>query len=213
MNIATTTPAETGYHYNIMRRALDVIDELGLEKLSLAQVAGKLGVQPPSLYYHFKNKSELLQEVARIMLVRVPPMRRRDDSYEERIIALCLGTRQALLQHPNAAILILRYFPKYMLLAAYDRAASDEPFPGELQMTVIEAIEQFTYGASLFEAAARARGIEPMPDFDHDKYPALARALADNPFDDEGLFAEALRIFLLGARERARTGTIGQPLV
>lgn len=197
---------------NAAQAALDVIDELGLEKLSLAQVATRLGVQPPSLYYHFKNKSELLQEVARIMLVRVPPMPRRDDSYEERIIALCVGTRRALLQHPNAAVLILRYFPKYMLLAAYDRAASDEPFPGQLQMTVIEAVEKFTYGASLFEAAARARGIDPMPDFDHDKYPALARALAENPFNDEELFIEALRIFLLGARERAKEGSIGEPL-
>lgn len=197
---------------NAAQAALDVIDESGLEKLSLAQVAKKLGVQPPSLYYHFKNKSELLQEVARVMLVRVPPMPKRDESYEERVISLCVGTRRALLQHPNAAVLILRYFPKYMLLAAYDRAASEEPFPDKIQMTVIEAIEKFTYGASLFEAAARARGLEPMPEFDTDKYPALAKALAENPFDDEELFVEALRIFLVGVRERVRTDTIGQPL-
>lgn len=197
---------------NAAQAALEVIDEHGLEKLSLALVAKKIGVRPPSLYYHFKNKSELLQEVARIMLVRIPPMRRRDDSYEERIIALCVGTRRALLKHPNAAMLILRYFPKYMLLAAYDRAASTEQYPGHLQLTVMEAIEKFTYGASLFEAAARARGIDPMPDFDHAKYPALARALAENPFNDEELFVEALRIFLLGARERAKTESAGQPL-
>lgn len=197
---------------NAAQAALDVIDEHGLEKLSLAQVAKKLGVQPPSLYYHFKNKSELLQEVARVMLVRVPPMPRHDESYEERIIALCVGTRRALLQHPNAAILILRYFPKYMLLAAYDRAASDEPFPDNIQMTVIEAVEKFTYGASLFEAAARARGLEPMPAFDEEKYPSLAKAMSANPFDDEELFIEALRIFLIGVRERVKTETVGQPL-
>jgi AcrR family transcriptional regulator len=196
---------------NAAQAALDAIDELGLEKLSLAQVADRLGVQPPSLYYHFKNKSELLQEVARVMLVRIPPMPNHHESYEERIIALCIGTRRALLKHPNAALLILSYFPKYMLLAAYDRAASEEPFPGIIQMTVIEAIEKFTYGASLFEAAAHARGVKPMPDFDKDKFPALARALAENPFDDEELFVEALRMFLLGARERVRTGTVGKP--
>lgn len=198
--------------HNAAQAALDVIDEHGLEKLSLAQVAKKLGVQPPSLYYHFKNKSELLQEVARVMLIRLPPMPRHAESYEERIIALCVSTRRALLKHPNAAILILRYFPKYMLLGAYDRAASDEPFPDSIQMTVIEAVEKFTYGASLFEAAARARGVQPMPSFDQKKYPSLAKVVSANPFDDEELFVEALRIFLVGVRQRITTKTVGQPL-
>ena len=45
MNIATTTPAETGYHYNIMRRALDVIDE-GEDDLSLDALAGQMNMSP-----------------------------------------------------------------------------------------------------------------------------------------------------------------------
>lgn len=45
MNIATTTPAETGYHYNIMRRALDVIDE-GEDDLSLDELAGQMNMSP-----------------------------------------------------------------------------------------------------------------------------------------------------------------------
>ena len=46
---------------------------------------------------------------------------------------------------PAAAPLILRYFPKHMLLAAYDRAARDEPFPTSIQLVVIEAIERTTH--------------------------------------------------------------------
>ena len=84
----------------------------------------------------------MLQEVARIMLVRITLMDSGDESYEERIVAICVSTRRALLKHPNAAPLILRYFPKHMLLAAYDRAARDEPFPTSIQLVVIEAIER-----------------------------------------------------------------------
>lgn len=192
--------------------ALDVIDEHGLDELSLGLVAKKLGVRPPSLYHHFKDKSELLQEVARIMLVRMPVIAATGQSFEEQIIARCVATRQTLLQHPNAAPLILRYFPRHMLLAAYDRAASEEPYPTPIQMTVIDAIEKYTYGAALFEASARTRGVEPMPAVDGEKYPSLAQAVADNPFDDEQLFVESLRLFLAGVRERIRTGSIGQPL-
>ncbi|WP_446652266.1 TetR/AcrR family transcriptional regulator [Blastomonas sp.] len=197
---------------NAAEAALEVIDEYGLEELSLALVAKKLSVRPPSLYHHFKDKSELLQEVSRIMLVKIPAMAATGDSFEERIIARCVATRQALLRHPNAAPLILRYFPRHLLLAAYERAASEEPYPTEIQMTVMDAIEKYTYGAALFEASARARNISPMPPVDAAKYPSLAQAVADNPYDDDALFVESLRLFLAGVRARIADGTLGQPI-
>ena len=61
-------------------------------------------------------------------------------------------------------------------------------------------------------ATARARGIDPMPPVDGEKYPNLAKAIADNPFDDEQLFVESLRLFLVGVRQRVASGTIGRPL-
>lgn len=197
---------------NAAEAALEVIDEHGLEELSLGLVAKKLGVRPPSLYHHFKDKSELLQEVARIMLVKMPAVRATGQSFEEQIIARCVATRQTLLKHPNAAPLILRYFPRHMLLAAYNRAASEEPYPTPIQMTVIDAVEKYTYGAALFEASARARGIDPMPPVDSEKYPSLAKAIEDNPFDDEQLFVESLRLFLVGVRERVASNSLGQSL-
>lgn len=192
--------------------ALEVIDESGLEALSLNLVALKLGVRPPSLYHHFKDKSELLQEVARIMLVRIPLASVPGVSFEEQIIARCVSTRRTLLEHPNAAPLILRYFPRHLLLAAYDRAAAEEPYPATIQMTVIDAVEKYTFGTALFEASARARGVDPMPAVDGAKYPMLAQAIAGNPFDDEQLFVESLRMFLTGVRERLKHDAIGKPL-
>jgi AcrR family transcriptional regulator len=197
---------------NAAEAALEVIDEHGLEELSLALVAKKLGVRPPSLYHHFKDKSELLQEVVRGLLIRMPDTDSSSHTFEERIIARCVATRRNLLDHPNAAPLILRYFPRHMLLAAYNRAAAEEPYPAEIQMTVIDAVEKYTYGAALFEASARARGIPPMPPVDVEKYPKLAQAIECNKFADEELFVESLRMFLTGVRERLKTGSLGQSL-
>lgn len=193
--------------------ALDVIDERGLNDLSLGLVAKKLGVKPPSLYHHFKDKSELLQEVARIMLMRLPPLVETDQSYEERLIARCVATRRALLKHPKAALLILQYFPRHILLSAYERATGDEPYPTSIQMVVIEMVEKYTYGAALFEASAHSRGVDPMPVVDPGKYPNLAKAIEDNPFEEEELFVESLRIFLTGVRARIETQSLGKPLV
>lgn len=180
--------------------ALKIIDERGLEEFNLGLVARKLGVSSPSLYHHFKDKSALLQEVALTMLMRIPEVRTPGQSLEERIISRCVATRKTLLLHPNAASLILRFFPRHLLLAAYDRAVAEEPYPTSIQMTVVDAIEKYTFAAALFEASARSRGIEQMPAVDGEKYPALSKAIADNPFDEEQLFIESLRMFLAGAR-------------
>jgi AcrR family transcriptional regulator len=48
----------------VVRAALRLLDEVGLHGLSLRKVASELGVQAPALYWHFKNKQELLDEMA-----------------------------------------------------------------------------------------------------------------------------------------------------
>ena len=50
------------------KAALSIMDTQGLQSLSLEAVARRLGVKAPSLYYHFKDKNELLSEVALILL-------------------------------------------------------------------------------------------------------------------------------------------------
>jgi AcrR family transcriptional regulator len=196
---------------NAAAAALAVIDEVGLEGLSLMRVADKLGVRPPSLYHHFRDKTELLEEVARLLLLDLPGMK-KDLPYEERIVALCVSARRSLLGHPNAALLMLQFFPRHLLLEAYDEAAAADPYPPAFHMAVIEATEKLTFGSALFAAAAQARGIAPMPPVNPAIFPTLARAIAQNPFDDEALFAETVRIFFVGVAERHRQGSLGQPV-
>ncbi|WP_406291252.1 TetR/AcrR family transcriptional regulator C-terminal domain-containing protein [Streptomyces sp. NBC_00209] len=44
--------------------ALDLLDEVGLENVSTRRLAKRLGVEQPSLYYHFKTKKDLLAAMA-----------------------------------------------------------------------------------------------------------------------------------------------------
>jgi len=53
----------------VIRTALRVLDEVGLEGLTLRRIAGELNVQAPALYWHFKNKQELLDDMATTLLV------------------------------------------------------------------------------------------------------------------------------------------------
>ncbi len=52
----------------VVRTALRLLDEVGLEGLTLRGIGSALEVQAPALYWHFKNKQALLDEMATTML-------------------------------------------------------------------------------------------------------------------------------------------------
>lgn len=54
-----------GYHHGDLRRSfietgLALVREVGIEALSLRQLAERVGVSTPALYHHFRNKQDLL---------------------------------------------------------------------------------------------------------------------------------------------------------
>ena len=183
--------------------ALTLIDRNGLEALSVQSVAQVLGVSAPSLYYHFRNKEELLAQIARALLVEVGHEKEHWSSdWDERMIELSLATRRVMMRHPNAAPLALRFFPRQVMLQAYENAMVDCPYPVEARMVVNELIEHVTYGASFFAAAAEAHHIPAMPSIDPERFPNLALAMETGPQDAETRFVEGLRTLLAGLRAR-----------
>ncbi|MGQ4511979.1 TetR/AcrR family transcriptional regulator C-terminal domain-containing protein [Streptomyces sp. DW26H14] len=55
----------------VARTALDLLNDLGLEGLTLRAIATGLGVKAPALYWHFKDKQALLDEMATEMMRRM----------------------------------------------------------------------------------------------------------------------------------------------
>lgn len=188
--------------------ALRLIDENGLDALSLQSVAKALGVSAPSLYHHFQDKEELLTQVTRCLLEEIN--HEQDvwsEDWETRTIELSLATRRVALRHPNAAPLALRFFPRKVMLPAYEHSLQDCPYPPAAHAILTEAIEKFTYGSALFAAAAKAHHMPAMPEVDAAHFPHLANALANAPQDDETLHLEALAVVLAGLK--ARYGQVG----
>ncbi|MEU0631184.1 TetR/AcrR family transcriptional regulator C-terminal domain-containing protein [Streptomyces sp. NPDC005989] len=48
----------------VVTEALELLDEVGLETVSTRRLAKRLGVEQPSLYYHFRTKKDLLSAMA-----------------------------------------------------------------------------------------------------------------------------------------------------
>lgn len=55
----------------VVDTALRLLNEVGLDGLTLRGIAKELNVQAPALYWHFKNKQELLDEMATEMVRRM----------------------------------------------------------------------------------------------------------------------------------------------
>lgn len=53
----------------VLRGALALLDDIGIDALSTRRLAQHLGVQSPTLYWHFKNKAELLKAMAETIML------------------------------------------------------------------------------------------------------------------------------------------------
>ena len=86
----------------IVRAALDLLDEVGLDGLTMRSLAKKLGIKAASLYWHVHGKEELLSLLADEICA---PMRVPDRTLPWRNQLEVLGNeyRRVLLAHRDAA--------------------------------------------------------------------------------------------------------------
>ncbi|MYZ09787.1 TetR family transcriptional regulator [Streptomyces sp. SID2999] len=85
--------------------ALRLLNETGLDGLTLRAIARELDVKAPALYWHFKDKQALLDEMATEMYRRMIAGAVLDpaDTWQERLLAACRGLRAALTGYRDGA--------------------------------------------------------------------------------------------------------------
>ena len=88
-----------------VREALALLDEVGLDGVSTRAVARRLGVEQPSLYWHYKNKQELLAAMAAAALERHDelPVPQAGDDWKAWFLENYRSFRSALLAHRDGA--------------------------------------------------------------------------------------------------------------
>ncbi|MEJ8646164.1 TetR/AcrR family transcriptional regulator [Streptomyces sp. MS1.HAVA.3] len=84
--------------------ALDLLDEAGLDALTMRRLADAMGVQAGALYRYFATKQELLTAMAERMLSDVDaPGEPVGGDWSERLAGLARAMRTALLAHRDGA--------------------------------------------------------------------------------------------------------------
>jgi TetR/AcrR family tetracycline transcriptional repressor len=89
----------------VVAEALDLLDEVGLDAVSTRPLAKRLGVQQPSLFWHFRKKEDLLAAMAEAAMAphATAPLPRPADDWREWFLENTRSFRRTLLIRRDGA--------------------------------------------------------------------------------------------------------------
>ncbi len=195
----------------VIRAALDVLDETGLDTLSLRLIGERVGVRGPALYWYFRNKQALLDAMAEVMLADHADalgLPADDEPWWEWLERTARWLRQALLSRRDGARVFAgttlpaeRTFLRMLdLVVSVLRTAG---FPAADALRAATTVHVYVVGSSIEEQALPPpEGFEsPEKGFPSGtEYPALAAAFAEFDLDPDRTFEHGLGLILAGLR-------------
>lgn len=146
----------------IIEAALELLKEGGLENLTQRKLALKLDVQAPALYWHFKNKEELIDYMAQAILeqeFKDIATRPANQPWQEWLIQTMMRLRTAMLAYPEGARVVAgaRLYPAIALAKLSDVSIGSLHSAGiDLQTArrIVMTTTTYTFGYVIEEQAA-----------------------------------------------------------
>ncbi|GAA3113818.1 TetR/AcrR family transcriptional regulator C-terminal domain-containing protein [Streptosporangium carneum] len=102
----TRRPAVT--RQTMIETALRLLDEVGLDGLTVRRLATELGVRSPALYWHIRTKQELLDGMADAIVLAAgmgPPL--EGESWQDWLLRRARSYRASLLAHRDGARIVV----------------------------------------------------------------------------------------------------------
>jgi TetR/AcrR family tetracycline transcriptional repressor len=198
----------------IIEAALELLKEQGLGSLSLRDIAKRLDIQAPALYWHFKNKEELIDFMAESILKKEFPVmtaRSKDEGWQDWLVVSMSRLRKAMLAYPDGGRVVAgaHLYPA-ITLAEFSNVAILSLYEAGLSLktahdTVMTATH-YTFGHVIEEQAAPTA--EQMAQFDVEAflepYPMLAQAIRTGDIlndDPDSAYTTGLRFIIHGAAQ------------
>ncbi|WP_018924602.1 TetR/AcrR family transcriptional regulator C-terminal domain-containing protein [Salsuginibacillus kocurii] len=94
----------------ITHTALDLLEEEGIKKLSIRKIADRLDIKGASLYWHFKNKRQLMEFVSEEICKKVALPDPASD-WEKELVKLATNYRHVLLHTRDSAVVLVETPP------------------------------------------------------------------------------------------------------
>ena len=205
---------------DIVRTALQLLDDVGLEGLTLRRLGGELGVSAATLYWHVRDKRALLDLVAEAIVAEHRPSRRPapGQPWWEWLTETVSAQYRALVGHRDAALVVAGNRPTENALPAIEQTLSslvEAGFPPAEALQSVLALGHFVLGSAMERQAETARGAATETDSrvavrvrtDAD-LPTLAAAAQAMPMaGPDATFRHGLALLMAGLRARHDTRT------
>jgi TetR/AcrR family transcriptional regulator, tetracycline repressor protein len=200
--------------------ALHIVDEVGLDGLTMRRLAAYLDIQNQSLYWHFTNKQELLNCMAELMIadafaeLRSP---RPGQDWADWLAAFARRFRRGLLSHRDGARILAEADLSFNSFVVGLEFALDvlltAGLAGSTAIAGMIAIVQYVLG-NVFESQADPSALKPAEDeihphavrltVDEKRFPRIATLLPNtdvfSPSAVEVRFEAGLGVILDGLR-------------
>lgn len=196
----------------VVRAAMDLADERGIESLTMRGLGRKLGVEAASLYNHVARKDDLLDGMADVVVAEID-LPSGGIHWKEAMRRRAVSAREVFSRHPWAAGLIdSREASGPSRLSYVDQVLStllEAGFSPSTAGRAFVALDSYVYG---FERQRTSVGMGDEADgleiarevLDHipqELYPSLARVAMGyetEPYDDDAAFEFGLNLILDG---------------
>ncbi|WP_329138481.1 TetR/AcrR family transcriptional regulator C-terminal domain-containing protein [Streptomyces sp. NBC_01476] len=190
---------------NVVDGALALLDDTGLDGLTMRRLGEALGVRAGALYRHFPSKQALLDAMADRILESAD-LHLEPGPWDERGMILAGRLRDALLLHRDGARVVAGAYtaePHTILFGNTSAALLREAgLPPRQAAWAVAAVSQYVIGHTI-EEQARAELVEggSWPE-KMEAFAELADDVARSAFDadPQERFAYGLRLFLNGIR-------------
>jgi AcrR family transcriptional regulator len=194
--------------------ALRIIDDEGLDRLSMRRLGAELGVEGMAIYHHFHNKAELLDGVLELLLEEMEPPPAASGTPLERLRATFESTRAVAIRHPHAFLLLpTRRFGTDKALEYYERLLAlfrEVGLDAKLAARFFRLLAGYVTGAGLAEIGSRAQQPDATPIrlerfADPDRFPLVTSIVPELRVANlDAVFAFGLDVIFAALAEHAR---------
>lgn len=192
--------------------ALRLLDEVGLDGLTVRRLAAELDVQSPALYWHFRNKQDLLEEMSAAIQRSASTSPGKAEPWPDWVARRARERRQLLLAHRDGARLVAATRADAAVLQMFDRelvALVGAGFTPAQALQAIFSISHYVTGFVLEEQADQQRSAQTCEGLDDpirhaevlssEAFTTLATAIRDGPdLQSEQAFDFGLRMLVDG---------------
>src|SRR6267378_6095144 len=139
----------------VLRAAIQIADESGIEALSMRRLAQELGVEAMSVYYYVANKDEILDGILNLVSTEFEPAAGGPD-WKAALRRSAVSAHDVLMRHPWACNLMMsvkRVAPARMrYMESLLRRLREAGFSPNMTHHAYHALDSHIIGSTLWEA-------------------------------------------------------------